>query len=160
MRLGRTRGGLGRPARFAIGVALVAALVGCTSSGSSGSSGAAAQSATTSAIAPPIKSPTWGAGYWVGHERTLDLAPNGVGLLVISLTGGSVGPYATIQLHVIIAGPNQATVVIDSSDDAKTVVGSTHIIRYDGGADVITIDLDQQTQNFCGVTAAPGTCGA
>ncbi len=159
MRLGRTRAGLGRPARFAIGVALVAALAGCTSSGSSGSSVTAAQSAT-SAIAPPVKSPTWAAGYWVGHERTLDLAPNGVGLLVISLTGGSVGPYATIQLHVITAGPNQATVVIDSSDDPKTAVGSTHIVRYDGAADVITIDLDQQTQNFCGVTAASGTCGA
>ena len=78
MRLGRTRADLGRPAPFAIGVALVAALVGCTSSGSSGSSDTAAQSAT-SAIAPPVKPPTWAAGYWVGHERTLDLAPNGVG---------------------------------------------------------------------------------
>ena len=39
-------------------------------------------------------------------------------------------------------------------------VGSTHVVRYDPTADVITVDLDQQTQNFCGVTAAPGTCGA
>ena len=24
----------------------------------------------------------------------------------------------------------------------------------------VAVDLDQQSQNFCGVTAAPGTCGA
>jgi hypothetical protein len=100
------------------------------------------------------------AGYWIGHGRTLDLAPNGLGLLVISLTGGGEGPFATIQLHVITAASSQATVVIDSSDDPKTAVGSTHVVRYSPAADVITVDLDQQSQDFCGVTAAPGTCGA
>ena len=133
-------------------------LGGCSSSGSNGSSSGA--STASSPILPAVKPPTWAAGYWVGHGRTLDLAPNGLGLLVISLTGGGEGPFATIQLHVITAGPSQATVVIDSSDDPKTAVGSTHVVRYNPAADVITIDLDQQSQNFCGVTAAPGTCGA
>jgi hypothetical protein len=78
----------------------------------------------------------------------------------MSLTGGGEGPFATIQLHVITADQNQANVVIDSSDDPKTAVGSTHVVRYNQSADVITVDLDQQNQNFCGVTAPPGTCGA
>ena len=79
---------------------------------------------------------------------------------MISLTGGGEGPFATIQLHVITAGQSQATLVIDSSDDPKAAVGSTHVVRYNPVADVIAIDLDQQSQNFCGVTAAPGTCGS
>jgi hypothetical protein len=149
----------GAGALVAWSVAIALALAGCSSSSHQSTSGAAS-STGSSPVSVPVKSPSWAAGYWIGHERTLDLAPNGVGLLVISLSGGGVGPFATIQLHVSLAGPNQATVVIDGSDDPKTGVGSTHVIRYDSGADVITIDLDQQTQKFCGVTAAPGTCGA
>lgn len=139
---------------------VVPALVlgGCSSSGSNGSSSAALTAG--SPILPAVKPPTWAAGYWIGHGRTLDLAPNGLGLLVISLTGGGEGPFATIQLHVITAASSQATVVIDSSDDPKTAVGSTHVVRYSPAADVITVDLDEQSQDFCGVTAAPGTCGA
>lgn len=139
---------------------VVPALVlgGCSSSGSNGSSSAALTAG--SPILPAVKPPTWAAGYWIGHGRTLDLAPNGLGLLVISLTGGGEGPFATIQLHVITAASSQATVVIDSSDDPKTAVGSTHVVRYSPAADVITVDFDEQSQDFCGVTAAPGTCGA
>jgi hypothetical protein len=154
----RRRAGSGVLVASSVGLAIV--LASCSASRSNGPSRGAAQSTASSPVSVAVKSPTWAAGYWIGHQRTLDLAPNGVGLLVISLSGGGVGPFATIQLHVSAAGPTQATVVIDSSDDPKTVIGSTHVVRYDVGADVITIDLDQQTQNFCGVTAAPGTCGA
>ena len=139
-------------------VVLALVLGGCSSSSSNGSSSGA--STASSPILPAVKPPTWAAGYWVGHGRTLDLAPNGLGLLVISLTGGGEGPFATIQLHVITASQSQATLVIDSSDDPKTAVGSTHVVRYNPSADVITVDLDQQNQNFCGVTAASGACGA
>ena len=139
-------------------VVLALIVGGCSSSSSNESSSGA--STGSSPVLPPVKSPTWAAGYWVGHGRTLDLAPNGLGLLVISLTGGAEGPFATIQLHVTTADQDQASVVIDSSDDPKTAVGSTHVVRHNQAADVITVDLDQQNQNFCGVTAAPGTCGA
>ena len=139
-------------------VVLAVVLGGCSSSSSGGSS--AATSTASNPILSAVKPPTWAAGYWVGHGRTLDLAPNGLGLLVISLTGGGEGPFATIQLHVMTAGQSQATLVIDSSDDPKTAVGSTHVVRYNPAADVIAVELDQQNQNFCGVTAAPGTCGA
>jgi hypothetical protein len=158
MRRGLMRGRVATHSVVVSWVALGLVLGGCSSSSSNRSS--AGTSAASGPILSAVKPPTWAAGYWVGHGRTLDLAPNGVGLLVISLTGGGEGPFATIQLHVITAGPTQATLVIDSSDDPKTAVGSTHVVRYSPTADVITVDLDQQSQNFCGVTAAPGTCGA
>jgi hypothetical protein len=158
MRRGLMRGRAGTHSVVMSGVVLAVVLGGCSSSSSNGST--TGTSTASSPILSAVKPPTWAAGYWVGHGRTLDLAPNGVGLLVISLTGGGTGPFATIQLHVITAGQNQATVVIDGSDDPKTSVGSTHLVRYDAAADVITVDLDQQNQNFCGVTAPPGTCGA
>jgi len=147
-----------RAGRYSVVVSCALVLGGCSSSSSPASS--ASTSTTSGPILSAVKPPTWAAGYWVGHGRTLDLAPNGVGLLVISLTGGGEGPFATIQLHVITAGQSQETVVIDSSDDPKTAVGSSHLVRYNSATDVITVDLDQQNQNFCGVTAAPGACGA
>src|SRR5215831_18969862 len=118
-----------RAGRYSVVVSCVLALVlgGCSSSSTPASS--ASTSTTSSPILSAVKPPTWAAGYWVGHGRTLDLAPNGVGLLVISLTGGGEGPFATIQLHVITAGQSQETLVIDSSDDPKTAVGSTHVVR-------------------------------
>lgn len=158
MRRGLMRGRARTHSVVASGVVLAFVLGGCSSSSSDGST--AGTSTASGPILPAVKAPTWAAGYWVGHGRTLDLAPNGVGLLVISLTGGGAGPFATIQLHVITAGQSQATVVIDGSDDPKTAVGSTHLVGYNAAADVITVDLDQQNENFCGVTAAPGTCGA
>ena len=158
MRRGLMRGRAGTHSVIVSWVVLALVLGGCSSSSSHRSS--AETSTASSPILSAVKPPTWAAGYWIGHGRTLDLAPNGVGLLVISLTGGGEGPFATIQLHVLTAGQSQATLVIDSSDDPKTAVGSTHVVRYNPTADVITVDLDQQTQNFCGVTAAPGTCGA
>ena len=158
MRRGLVRGRAGTHSVVASAVVLALVLGGCSSPSANRS--AAGTSTASSPILSAVKPPTWAAGYWVGHGRTLDLAPNGVGLLVISLTGGAAGPFATIQLHVITAGQSQATVVIDGSDDPKTAVGSMHLVRYNSAADVITVDLDQQNQNFCGVTAAPGTCGA
>ena len=157
MRRGLTRGRAGTHSVVVSCIVLALVLGGCSSSSNGSSAGT---STASSLMLSAVKPPTWAAGYWVGHGRTLDLAPNGVGLLVISLTGGGEGPFATIQLHVITAGQSQATVVIDSSDDPKTAVGSTHVVRYNPAADVITVDLEQQNQNFCGVTAAPGTCGA
>lgn len=154
--------GVARRGRIAaVGVALVAALVGCSSShsgppsGGSGSSGGPPSGPPSTAV----HLPTWAAGYWTGHQRTLDLAPNGDGLLVFSLTGGGSGPFATVLMHIVAANGNQATARVDTSDDPKTAAGSMHVLSFDPASDVITMDIDGGP-TFCGVTAASGTCGA
>jgi hypothetical protein len=141
------------------GAALVGTLTACTSSHlapptSGGSRGASSGSASTA-----VHLPAWAAGYWTGHQRTLDLAPNGDGLLVFSLTGGGAGPFATVLMHIVAATGNQATAHIDTSDDPKTAAGSTHVLTFDPASDVITMDIDGGP-TFCGVTAVSGTCGA
>src|SRR4029077_16960780 len=137
MRRGLMRGRAGTHSLVLSCVVLAILLGGCSSSSSDGSS--AGTSTASNPALSAVKPPTWAAGYWVGHGRTLDLAPNGLGLLVISLTGGGEGPCATTQLQVITAASSQATVVIDSSNDPKTAVGSTHVVRYSPAADVITV---------------------
>ena len=69
MRRGLMRGRASTYSVVASCVVLAVVLGGCSSSSSGGSS--ATTSTASNPIPSAVKPPTWAAGYWVGHGRTL-----------------------------------------------------------------------------------------